>query len=145
MRDRIVFFILGAVLATVAYFAGDMDKAGAQDGLKILNGDVLINGQLIVAGGMINVQDNLQLKTPIDQVKGVVSITADSKGGTIKIFNGTRDKVTGHYPSNLTITAQTMAAGNPVSTVALFSEYDTNRCAVWARAELNGSLFKDLE
>lgn len=31
MKDKVVFFILGALLATIAYFAGDLETLTAQD------------------------------------------------------------------------------------------------------------------
>ena len=57
MRDRIVFFILGALLATLAYFAGDMNNAKAKDevvteDLNVL-GDLHLAGRLMVGGGEI--------------------------------------------------------------------------------------------
>lgn len=31
MRDKVLFFILGAVLATIAYFIGSMNRSGSND------------------------------------------------------------------------------------------------------------------
>ena len=31
MKDRITFFVIGALLATIAYFAGDMREISAGD------------------------------------------------------------------------------------------------------------------
>ena len=53
MKDRILFFVLGAVLATAAYFAGDMDKAGAQEETMVIDRDLLIRGELIIEGGVL--------------------------------------------------------------------------------------------
>ena len=143
MRDRIVFFILGAVLATVAYFAGDMDKAGAQGDLEFIDKNVLISGDLIVAGGLISVINEPHLKMP-DQIEGSVNIMAGSEGGSIKIFNGTPDS-TGTYPSNILITAHTKDDGDHVSAVILHSEYKINTSAMWGRKERNKYLFEELK
>ena len=41
MRDKIVFFVLGAVLATIAYTIGD---------LEIVSNDLMIAGMLMFIG-----------------------------------------------------------------------------------------------
>lgn len=60
MREKIVFFILGAVLATIAYFVGNVNTVTANDELVvrrltvsdrlILLGDAAIDGRLVVKG-----------------------------------------------------------------------------------------------
>lgn len=50
MKDRIVFFVLGAVLATIAYFAGDMNQATGQSGIRVIDENVSIKGNLHVKG-----------------------------------------------------------------------------------------------
>ena len=50
MKDRIVFFILGAVLATLAYFAGDMNTADSQVVNGVHKGDLTIDGELNISG-----------------------------------------------------------------------------------------------
>ena len=37
MKDKVVFFILGALLATIAYFAGDLETLTAQDKITELD------------------------------------------------------------------------------------------------------------
>ena len=52
MRDRIVFFVLGALLATIAYFAGDMNNLSAQGEVthieKLSVGELTVDKTLIV-------------------------------------------------------------------------------------------------
>ena len=144
MRDRIVFFILGAVLATVAYFVGDMNKAGAQDGETTFDGNVLINGTLIVAGGSIQIQDNPHLMKNVDELESLISIVADHDGAAIALYNGPSNE-TDEYASNIVITARTTDRGSNYSAMFLLSDYDRNRSEIWGMKELNRHLFKDLE
>lgn len=50
MRDRIVFFILGAVLATIAYLVGDLETLTAED--KVTELDTLRVNRLLVKDGI---------------------------------------------------------------------------------------------
>ena len=51
MRDKIVFFILGALLATIAYLAGDLEMLTAED--KTLELEQLRVNNLTVTDGII--------------------------------------------------------------------------------------------
>lgn len=57
MRDRIVFFILGALLATIAYFAGNIENLDADNEIKeILECDTLIVRDRII----VTIGDDIQ-------------------------------------------------------------------------------------
>ena len=51
MRDRIVFFVLGAVLATIAYLIGDLETLTAED--KITELETLRVNNLIVRNDIV--------------------------------------------------------------------------------------------
>lgn len=51
MRDKIVFFILGAVIATIAYLIGDLETLTAED--KNVELDLLHVNRLVVKEGMV--------------------------------------------------------------------------------------------
>lgn len=68
MKDKIVFFIIGAIVATIAYFLGDINTLNANE--TFLE-DVFIGGQLFVGNP--------------DQ--GMVSITHDGKSAHIGIHS----------------------------------------------------------
>ena len=52
MKDRIVFFVLGAILATIAYFVGDMNNLSAQGDVtrieKLSVGEITVDKTLVV-------------------------------------------------------------------------------------------------
>ncbi len=52
MKDRIIFFLLGGLLATISYLAGDINNINAQhdQNRNIFEKDVLIKGNLLVKG-----------------------------------------------------------------------------------------------
>jgi len=81
MRDRVVFFILGAVLATVAYFVGDMNPISAQSDTKFFDGNVVIDGSLHVKGGKLIVSHALP-----GRKHNVVSIESGEDGTVINQF-----------------------------------------------------------
>ena len=54
MKSKIVFFILGAMVATIAYIAGDMTlTAESQEEMRMVKGDLLIEGRLFVEGEVL--------------------------------------------------------------------------------------------
>ena len=81
MKERIVFFVLGAVLATLAYFVGDINNIYAQNDTAVFDGDVVVNGSLYVKGGQFTVEHHLPGKK-----YNVVSIRADENGTIINQF-----------------------------------------------------------
>lgn len=84
MRDKIVFFILGALLATLAYFAGDMNNAKAKD--EVVIGDLDITGNLTLAGSL-KVGGGTIFLTNTDDISQRVTITADDKQAAIILEN----------------------------------------------------------
>ena len=84
MRDKIVFFILGALLATLAYFAGDMNDAKAKD--EVVIGDLDVTGNLTLAGSL-RVGGGTILLTNRDDISQRVTITASDKQASIILDN----------------------------------------------------------
>ena len=82
MRDRIVFFVLGAIIATVAYFVGDMSNISAQNGRavfdKLVVRDTLTVGKRVLVGNELSVGGYIQVhhKLP-DNKMNVITIAAD--------------------------------------------------------------------
>lgn len=60
MRDRVVFFLLGATVATIAYFVGDMKKVDAQNNTRVFD-NVHIKGELLITGGGLIIRNNEDL------------------------------------------------------------------------------------
>ena len=89
MRDRVVFFLLVAIVATVAYFVGDMEKVDAQDNSRIFD-NVVIKGELVITGGKLVVEDNENLNNRNANTFGVivsdghVLVTIDNHKGAIR-------------------------------------------------------------
>ncbi|MDE0323662.1 MAG: hypothetical protein OXN27_07035 [Candidatus Poribacteria bacterium] len=52
MKDRIIFFVLGAILATIAYFVGDMRNVSAQNETAFFD-NVEVLGHLSVRGSIV--------------------------------------------------------------------------------------------
>lgn len=77
MRDKIVFFILGAALATIAYLVGDLETLTAEN--KITELDQLHVKRLLVTESM----------AVGDVGKKFVLITANNKSATISLSGGT--------------------------------------------------------
>jgi hypothetical protein len=127
MKDRIVFFVLGAVLATVAYFAGDMDKAKAQ-GPEIFEGDVVIKGGLLVAGGKLIVIENPFLIKGADEVESAVSINADEDSASLALYYNGPVNI-GKSASSVELIATNISDGSYVSSIRLSGEYEKD---VWS-------------
>ncbi|MDE0423515.1 MAG: hypothetical protein OXN25_01465 [Candidatus Poribacteria bacterium] len=79
MKERIVFFILGALVATCAYFAGDRSDLAARDDVlevETISTRKIYVKDMIVVGGV--------------EVAGRVHITVTTDGvPSIHLFNGT--------------------------------------------------------
>ena len=65
MKEKIVFFILGGLIATFSYLTGDMTNAKAKEELEVFQ-DVVIMGKLIVAGGELVVADLVNFEEPLE-------------------------------------------------------------------------------
>lgn len=67
-RDRIIFFVLGCLLSTIAYIAGDIDNINAQDtqDKKIFDQDVIIRGRLLVMGSAYIFNEETRASTHLE-------------------------------------------------------------------------------
>ena len=88
MKDRIIFFVLGAILATIAYFVGDMSKVSAQNGRAVF--DELVVRDKLTVYGRTTVLEGLAVNGSIfvthqlpENKVNVISITADKEGTQI--------------------------------------------------------------
>ena len=80
MRDKIVFFVLGAVVATIAYFIGDLETLTAED--EFLEIDFLRVNRL-------HVKESIVVKESIavgGTGKSVIVIMADNERAEISMF-----------------------------------------------------------
>lgn len=83
MKDRIVFFILGAVLATMAYAVGNASKADADrlGRYGLLVADALIVKKILISeSGLSNVDDNSMIGMSIDDNVPNIMITNRKNG-----------------------------------------------------------------
>ena len=74
MRDKVMFFLLGAVVATTAYFVGDLETLTAEDEYREI--DVLGVNRLFV-------KDSIAVG---DKGKSVIVIMADNERAEIAMF-----------------------------------------------------------
>lgn len=74
MRDKVMFFLLGAVLATIAYFIGDLETLTAED--KITELDFLRVNRLVA-------KDSIAVG---DTGGSVIVIMADNERSEISMF-----------------------------------------------------------
>ncbi len=94
MKSKITFFVLGAILATIAYFLGDMNDISAQNDTAVFD-TVIVEGDLFVRKsarikGIMLAEDGLVVrgfltvehKLPANK-KNMVTIIADENGTTI--------------------------------------------------------------
>ena len=75
-KDRIIFFVMGALLATIAYIVGAIDSTNAEDDKKVFSQDVLIKGSLLV--------------TDADTTRGIL-LRADDKDSSITVCSDFSD------------------------------------------------------
>ena len=86
MRDKIVFFILGAILATTAYFVGDMRlSADNQQGeFKVI--PKLLVKELLAESIQVGYKDTHQIRMGFDDDGASIILSASSKKQSIGIF-----------------------------------------------------------
>ena len=89
MRDKIVFFVLGAVLATIAYLIGDLETLTAED--KITELDFLRVNRLVVKDGMV----------VGDIGKKFILISADKEVARITLYGGEAFKTFDGFRANV--------------------------------------------
>ena len=91
MRDKIVFFILGAILATTAYLAGDMRlSADNQQGEfkvipKLLVGELLVQ-ELQADFIQVGYKDTHQIRMSFDNDSAKIGLLASNGKQLIGIF-----------------------------------------------------------
>ena len=98
MRDRIIFFVLGALLATFAYFAGNVDIGAADDELVvrrltvsdqlILLGDAVIDGRLLV---------NERIEVGLESNKPRIMLGVDSNQAQVFLTENVDEKASEAY------------------------------------------------
>ena len=98
MRDRIIFFVLGALLATIAYFAGNVDIGTADDELVvrrltvsdhlILLGDAAIDGHLLV---------NERIEVGLEPNKPCIMMEVDSNQAQIVVTETAAKNASNQY------------------------------------------------
>ena len=137
MKDRIVFFVLGAVLATVAFFVGDMDKATAQDSTRIIEEDVIIKGKLTVAGGELLIKYNPTLVKKDHELDSSISILTTDRAASIMLQNGPINRRTRKHKSSLTIIALDMDNGEGRSVIELAGKYEKDKVSIWSNRRMN--------
>lgn len=83
MKSKIVFFFLGAMVATMSYLAGDLTlTADSQGTTKVFEGNVFIKGHLWVDEQIIVGYKGSDKEKPYIQLK------ADDKRGVISLGDG---------------------------------------------------------
>lgn len=83
MKDKIVFFVLGAVLATVAYFVGDMDNLSADSEIGSMEFDTVVVENLYVKD-KLTVSEYVGAADLLREFPCIV-ISADRKAASIAI------------------------------------------------------------
>ena len=97
MRDKIVFFIFGVVVATLAYFVHDMNSATAQE--KTIVEDLIVTGTLLVKSGNVIVTNGLD-------VSNAIKLEVDDTGARMGLINGLTEEAS-NAKSTLFLTAET--------------------------------------
>lgn len=109
MRDKIVFFIFGALLATLAYLAGNMNNAKAQD--RTIDGDIIIDGKLTVTGILSVSSGQVFIGNTLDSPENGVTIGVYDEQAQIGIGYGfQRDQLGFKQKSGLTLRADNNGA-----------------------------------
>ena len=83
MKDRIVFFVLGVFLATIAYFAGDMGNLFAQNNIRYFDNlvvDSLVVKKSILGEGAIATFDRILIEDSLAAKESIV-VGDIGKGG----------------------------------------------------------------
>lgn len=79
MKERIVFFVLGAILTTFGYFVGDMNNISAQgEYIKVFDDHVKVKGNLYVDGALI-VRDKAFMENSL-AVKNSIRLSREIPG-----------------------------------------------------------------
>ena len=128
MRDKVVFFILGALLATIAYFAEDMNKAGARDYFQEFE-DVVVKGDLIVSGGRLVIHDDPPFSKDIDNY---IEFQVDEEASAIIMITGK-----GQGPGDMTASSVSIKTTNgdevkPVAGIQLTGDYGQEGVIFWS-------------
>lgn len=86
MRDKIVFFILGAILATTAYFAGDMRLSAdnPQDEFKVI--PKLLVKELLAESIQVGYKDTYQIRMGFDKDSAKIGLLPSNGKQLIGIF-----------------------------------------------------------
>lgn len=120
MRDRIVFFILGALLATLAYFAGDMQLSAHNtqvEGLHIIP-KLLVEEIMVSKSINVGFADNYR-----------IHMTANHEGTSIRFFhpNGKEKIVLAleSPPTDPEAAYLSIASPNGKQAIGLFTDNDT--------------------
>ncbi len=124
MKDRIVFFVLGAVVATVAYFAGDMDRADAQGRDRFFGGDVFIKGRLTVSSGEFFVTYDPRDTHDMAKIDSSVGIIAGEDSASILLNKGPYNSLTEKFPASLILTINETNESKVYSIISLAGDYD---------------------
>ena len=128
MRDKVVFFILGALLATIAYFAGDMNKAGARDHLQEFE-DVLVKGDLIVSGGRLVIHNDPPFSKDIGNY---IEFQVDEEASAIIMITGKGQEPGDMTASSVSIKSTMMADLKPVAGIQLTGDYGQEGVIIWS-------------
>ena len=127
MRNKIVFFILGAILATIAYHIGDMEKVDA-DSPTVFQ-DVWIKGDLVVSGGAIIVEDVLDSE---QYPKSSIQLRVSEGNAGISIVNSRSEIPETPAASGLVLMANTGDDGESYSAINLSGNHDKNSWNLWS-------------
>ena len=80
MRDRIIFFVLGALLATLAYFAGDMQLSAHNTeikGMQII--DKLLVREIQAKSILVGYSDTYQIRIDANHKGAILSLLSPNK------------------------------------------------------------------
>ena len=128
MRDKVVFFILGVLLATIAYFAGDMNRAGARGHFQEFE-DVLVKGDLIVSGGRLVIHNDPPFSEDIDNY---IEFQVDKETSAILMITG-KGQPPGDMPASSVSIKTTMIADlKPVAGIQLTGDYGGEGMILWS-------------
>ena len=128
MKDKVVFFILGALLATIAYFAGDMNKAGARGHFQEFE-DVLVKGDLIVSGGRLVIHNDPPFSEDIDNY---IEFQVDKEASAILMITGKGQNPGDITASSVSIKTTMMANLKPVAAIQLTGDYGEEGVILWS-------------